>query len=835
MLRSNPLGKNIARILLIAVVCGGIAAAILWATLPMWAPPLLRQPLQQRGWQLAATTLQRPGWRTLAIDQLTLQQHQEARTITLRASGVVLHYQWRELLHGRLQRVDIAHLRAEIVPATTTQPAGAPLSLSSVLPSELFAQLPLDALHIGAIELQTPWPRLALLHGSLDYREQTVALQLQNSEPQPLTLQLHADRTNQIDLQLRDATRELIALRHRFIDQRTTATTAAQPTAIEGRAALDLDALQAWVPSDAARLSGKLQANWRGQVPDVVDANWPQQLTLNGEIDGTGSIATDTLPHVQTDIAGQFQFAAGILSGSVARGNFDLQLPIPAAVAKLYDLRAGENISVAVVVDPATRYQLNLAEKTITLKPVRIDARLRNKTAGIDSTLTVDTLSAQYGATLAVDAHASITTPELPLSTFRLRPAHLSATLKYADEQLGARWQVNDVAKLYRADGTLRYQPTAGSGEVNARLQPLTFRENGSYLPALFAHWPWPLDFTGGQLQLQGLLRWNTAGTHASAVVETSQLGGFYNRNLFRGVDAKLNVDYRSYTRNGHDKLQVRSQPISIAEIQSGVPIHNIGGTLLVDNTVVQLQNFRAEVFAGHVLGGMPAGGSVNGDTGSDDTVSGDNKQPATMRYVIGAEQNQLALQLSGLQLPEILALQEGVAGTGVIDGTIPLLLHKDGIRVDSAQFQARAPGGILRYHGAAGAGAPQNPGLALAFKALENFHYDTMTMRADFALGKAYGDQSGDLLLAVALKGRNPTAIDTPPVNFNLNVRENIPDLLQTLQIGENISDRIEQRIKKLQQTPRTQPSSSVKKTGSDNDTLNNNDNRKKDGRATP
>jgi hypothetical protein len=788
MPQRNRLALNLAYTLLIVVVVGGAAVLAAWVTTALWAPALLRQQLQPYGWHLDNLALRKPGWRTLTIESIALTQTATARTIN--ANDIVVHYQWRKLLHGHLEHVEIAQLHAVLTAIRADVGADAPLPISTLLPSELLARLPLNALRIDSITVQTPWPRIAQLRGGLDYRNQTLALNFQNTEQQPLTLQLQATINNHIDLQLRDQTQEIIALQNRFTPASKNSTAApAINTAITGRLALDLDALQLLVPEHAAQLSGKLQANWHGHIPDHVDAQWQRQLILSGDISSTGAIATAALPRVQTSVASQFQFADGILSGAIKQGRFDLQLPMPSAIAKLYGLKTGQQLAIAATINPDTQYRIDLAQQTLTLQPVRIDASLRNKAAGIDSKLVVDQLLVRYGDKLAVESHGSITTPAIPLSQFSVQPALLSATVKFADAKLDGRWQLHDLANIYQADGTLSYRTTTGAGEIHVRLLPLTFRENGSYLPTLFRNWPWPVDFTTGSIKMQGLLRWDAKGLLASGTVETAKLGGFYNRNLVRGIDAIIDAEYHSDMRSGHNRWQVSSQPITIAEVQTGTPIRNISGTLHIDNNVVQLHNLSADLFGGKVTGG-----NANGEAAMNPTI----------RYTIGAEQNQLALQLSHLQLDQILALQEGVEGTGVIDGNIPLLLHNDGLRVDGAQLKARPPGGMLRYQGATAASAQPNPALALAFKALENFHYDTMTMRADFSLGKAYAEQSGDMLLAVALKGRNPTAPDTPPVNFNLNIRENIPDLLQTLQIGDDISDRIEQRIKKLQQAPR-------------------------------
>ncbi len=779
--------RNITITLFAITLTVGTAMTALWATAPHWVLPLLQQQLAQRGWQLDAVDLQRPGWRALTINHLELTLPGAARDIVIRGDAIALHYHLLQLLRGRIERIDSARLEIDVRPHTNTTPNDEPLTLSALLPSNMFARLPFAAAHIDNLQLHIPLPTLAQLQGDLDYHAQQLTLQLHGAEAAGLTLHLRADQRNQVELRLRDASRDMIALNNRF-------TAAATTTTLQGQARIDLDALQTLLPTTAAQLTGKFEADWHGELPNAIDSEWQQQLTLDGTIKADGSAATPSLPRTTIKATSQFQFAAGTLRGNIDAGTITLQFPAPAALAKLYALKPGHHLPITAQIDSNTRYQIDFAQQQLTFDPVRIDAQIRDKTAGIDTTATIDQLSVHYGTPLAATVHMTVTTPELPAGNMRLRPAQVETTLQLADNQLDGKWQWLDVAKVYRFDGTISYRLDTQRGELQAQSQPMLFRENGNYLPAIFKGWSYPFDFSSGQLTLGGQLRWDTKTMQGDTTLHTKQLGGFYNRQLFRGADTKLHAVYRSNDRKGIFTLQ--PQPITIAEVTAGIPVRNISATLSANTDSVQLQNFTADLFGGKIT------------------------QPS-INYSLSGTENRFTLQLQQLQLAQILALQQGVEGTGVIDGSVPIRLSTTGVSIDGAQLQARPPGGVLRYHGSTPASAVQNPGLAIALKSLENFHYDSMSIRADFALDSSKGSATarstalstadstnGDLLLAVALKGRNPTAPDTPPVNFNLNIRENIPDLLRTLQIGDDISARIEKRIQTLQQKPpRTQP----------------------------
>src|SRR5690606_18707206 len=298
---------------------------------------------------------------------------------------------------------------------------------------------------------------------------------------------------------------------------------------------------------------------------------------------------------------------------------------------------------------------------------------------------------------------------------------------------------------------------------IKGQLQPLTFRENGNYLPAIVQPWPWPLDFTGGELTASFDARWRPAGLTASGALDMRKLSAFYDRNLIHGVSGVLHVDYRDQL------LLPRTQRIHIERIDTGIPIEEVQWSLQATPQRFTVTDFAAQLFGGRV-------------------------HQSEMIYLRGQPEQTAVLHVEGLQLERILALQQNVEGSGTLDGAVPLRWRDGKPSVSAARLQARAPGGILRYRDKLPAAALDNQGLAIAFTALQNFHFNTMDVQGDYA-------ESGDMTLAVALKGRNPEARETPPVNFNMTIRQNIPELLRSLQLSSVISDRVEKRINSLRE----------------------------------
>ena len=49
------------------------------------------------------------------------------------------------------------------------------------------------------------------------------------------------------------------------------------------------------------------------------------------------------------------------------------------------------------------------------------------------------------------------------------------------------------------------------------------------------------------------------------------------------------------------------------------------------------------------------------------------------------------------------------------------------------------------------------------------------------------------NLLLGLSLAGHNPARYEGRPVNFNINLEQNLDPLLQSLRIGDKLEQRIE------------------------------------------
>ena len=73
--------------------------------------------------------------------------------------------------------------------------------------------------------------------------------------------------------------------------------------------------------------------------------------------------------------------------------------------------------------------------------------------------------------------------------------------------------------------------------------------------------------------------------------------------------------------------------------------------------------------------------------------------------------------------------------------------------------------------------------------EALSNYHYSIFQTEADYL-------ETGDLELSMTLRGRNPDMDKSRPIHLNLNVTDNIPMLLKSLQAGRAITDMVSRKV---------------------------------------
>ena len=288
-------------------------------------------------------------------------------------------------------------------------------------------------------------------------------------------------------------------------------------------------------------------------------------------------------------------------------------------------------------------------------------------------------------------------------------------------------------------------------------------------LPQTFVDWPAKAELARGRISARGEWRLPDDGEGSTEIsIQLRDLVGLYDRTWIEGLSGQLQVE-----RAG-DYLQVASEGLTIMELNPGIaagPVQVAGSYLapIADFADGMLDIDRAEA---RVLGGRVW------------------LEPVHLN--LAQDRLRLPLLIRELDLAAILALYKSdeLRGEGTLDGVLPLMVSPHGVAVVEGRVQARPPGGLLRYQPERGKALAQSDArMDLVMRVLENFRYSVLASDIGFS-------ETGRLTLGVMISGRNPELPQSPPVNLNINLEEHLPMLLASLQLSDNVSDKIKQRV---------------------------------------
>ncbi|TLX63833.1 dicarboxylate transport [Stutzerimonas nosocomialis] len=464
--------------------------------------------------------------------------------------------------------------------------------------------------------------------------------------------------------------------------------------------------------------------------------------------------------------------------------------------------------------------RLRLKAKALALPPATLtgltaDLRLSGQASSEQLALTLgktSTLAAQR-VHLAADSPVSLSGVLADLSGLAIQarfptegtlhaqakgPAHLQAK-ELQQAQLrpqGWRWQATLDADQTRLllDGPLSNDsglalvtslrnPWNGPLTLNARLQDLFFRASNP-LASTFSDWPALLELNSGRLQgdLSLTVPPDAAPLQANARITAGGLAGIYDRTELTGLDARLELALAA------NRLRVDVAPLQLEQANPGIAF---GPLQAQGRYEASLDNPTAGTLSWQQAQGRVLGGTVSLSPG---------------RLDLAAPQQKVDVAIEGLQLSQLFIAYpaEGLQGSGLVDGGFEVHRSGEGLRIEGGKLAAREPGGVLQFR------SPQiqalgrsNPAMGLVTEALDDFHYSVLDSDVRY-------DERGKLQLGLRLQGRNPALEGGRPINFSINLEEDIPALLTSLQLSDRVSETIQQRVQERLQrgnAPTTTP----------------------------
>lgn len=314
---------------------------------------------------------------------------------------------------------------------------------------------------------------------------------------------------------------------------------------------------------------------------------------------------------------------------------------------------------------------------------------------------------------------------------------------------------------------------------------------------------PAELNVTGhNQLQAQFNLTQQRDQTQFTMQITQSmtELEGFYKDTTFEGGKLQAQCEFswgQSYKKESHKKPQDKGYFSSLSKL-------NCPQTLMTFNlfdpgfplTDIEVE---ADIALGKDAEKLPDNW-IQQLTGLSDT---DVSMTAKGKVLSGQfllpefnlklqDKSHAYLLLQAMSLEEVLRIQPqiGVYADGIFDGVLPVDLINGKVSITGGQLAARAPGGLIAISGnpAVEQMRQSQPYLDFVFSTLEHLQYSQLSSSFDM-------DQAGDAKLLVEVKGRSQGV--ERPIHLNYSHEENMLQLFRSLQIGNDLQDRIEKSVK--------------------------------------
>ena len=260
--------------------------------------------------------------------------------------------------------------------------------------------------------------------------------------------------------------------------------------------------------------------------------------------------------------------------------------------------------------------------------------------------------------------------------------------------------------------------------------------------------------------------KWTGSSLGGSMLLRLRDLSGYIAETAF--IDLDTDVEFELASDFG--LRNARPLEASLARVDAGLPLEDLHWNYSFDSAdgVLEIRQLQATLL----------GGTVNLPV-----LLLDRRQFESTRPPLA-----LNLVLSDVDLTEVtgLANYDDLAVTGRVSGYLPVRIEPDGIRIEDGLIGALQPGGTIRY-------TPQQPAsdprMQTVNELLSDYRFETLNSHVQL-------DESGDLHLQTEITGTNPTVNPGQPINLNVNIVDNIPELLRSLRAGREITRVLEEQL---------------------------------------
>ena len=757
---------------------------------------LARSTLSELGYEISSLEVVHLGINATALDQLILVSADQRIVL----SRLHAQYSLSQLLEGTVQSLSIGKIELLTEPSNEQSST----SLASLLDS--FDEIPVREITLPNVQLLTTDTSYRIGLG-LESPPLRIAGEAQFESLQDTIIEFDIQRAGSRNLAIESKT--LLAgavVSESEIDlavaESTITVTADSNLFIEPLRAQ----LEKYLPATTTVLNKSLtlQSSFEVREPFgdpainklslVLDsANSPLQLKQDSDL-GDNTLQLRLPISVQGDIAtstGEMQLAISEIHGSgswtledatsnsehtfentqlhcISFTNCDMQSDWQSnLISWRYGEYLGENSSVAAPLRfNYSNDEMRLAADLVQVSIPSITSSSESAISELASNFQLDEMEFRVGDVISGGFNFSSREFRLDNNIVDISNPAYSGKLQYEEDILTGILEI-DLNQDLRLGVGLQHFFLRDTGDVVLQLGSYEFTE-AEPLSALINPKGIDADLVAGKIEGLANISWSRQVDDSwrfggPIALKVDQLSGYYADYFFVGLSTDLFAE--ATTPLG---MQI-SNPASasLSRIDVGLPLENLAWQYRFDTLTGELQisDFDTELLGGKLS--IPAA-----------------------RYNPARDRQQVDVVLADLRVDSLVNLAEypGVEADGLISGYLPFIIEGNTISIEKGLIGALKPGGSIRYTPAS-PGRSSNQSLQLVNDALANYQYQTMDTEVFYS-------EDGELLLNVQLHGSNPDMNNGQAINLNVNITDNIPSLLKSLQASRVITDELERFV---------------------------------------
>ncbi|PCJ24214.1 MAG: hypothetical protein COA96_10025 [SAR86 cluster bacterium] len=776
----------------------GIFVAVLIFSPASLLLPLANSTLDNNGYKVTRLDALRLGTESTSIGNATITGNGMQFSI----QGINLSYNILELRQGHLQSLTISKIEIELgseVPDTSAEIQ--PVSISQMLQS--LDQIPIDLLQIDSISL-LPGAEIYNFDVAIKTNPLTLNGELNFNDSNSLKIEFDAEQTGYSNF---DFSSKLLIENSAIITSELEITAQDDAILIDARSRIDMSEatkvqFMDTLPADTIFLNKTLLVQSQFSLIDIFTAPSIQEIlitldspastlsvrqqselgensfqiqlpvSISGkiaslqtgiELSASDIIATGSWLNETAELSAESTIANTQLSCSdTSNCNMSIDLNYIMNNWKAGDLW-GENLTLSGPVN------FNLANNELRVAVPSLNINIPNvETATTSSSvqLSIENLGLKIGNDVTAEFTFTSKSFSPDLGSASMSDPTISGKISFKEETLTAIVEVdlNDQLKMGVA---LQHFFLRDTGEAEIQLAPLEF--SSTYpLSSLISQSLINGDLVGGRILAHANISWSMQESQqwvfgGPVILDMQNISGFYEDVFFLNLNSKLFTEVTTplglRTNTAHSA--------TVASLDIGVPIENISWQYAFDSLKKQFQidDLTTEVLEGRI--NIPH-----------------------MDYQLDRDLNEFNIIISNLNLSSIVGLANypELQVDGLISGYLPLVISDNKLTIEEGLISALKPGGSIRYT-PVDPTPSANPSIQLVNDALSNYQFETLNTEVFF-------DEAGELRLEVQLRGNNPDMNDGQDINLNVNITDNIPALMRSLQASRVITDELERLL---------------------------------------